>query len=68
MDEEKLYLAMEYMECGDLGALINDTNERLSESDVKSVATQLLKGLEVLHQHNFCHRDLKPQASIPALF
>lgn len=53
---------MEYFECGDLGQLIKDDD--LSENDIKSVATQLLEGLKIMHENNFCHRDLKPNVSI----
>jgi ankyrin repeat protein len=49
---------MEFLECGDLGSLMKE--EELTESDAKSVTVQVLEGLEIMHQNNLCHRDLKP--------
>ncbi|KAI5843102.1 kinase-like domain-containing protein [Morchella snyderi] len=57
-DKLNIYLAMEFLECGDLECLMKD--EELTESDAKSVAIQVLEGLEIMHQNNLCHRDLKP--------
>lgn len=52
---------MEYIPCGDLGSLIED---EMTESEVKTVTKQLLEGLEVMHEINLCHRDLKPQVKL----
>lgn len=53
---------MEYIEHGDLAKLINESN--MTESDAKVITRQLLEGLKVMHENNFCHRDLKPMVRI----
>lgn len=54
-----LYLAIEYMEYGDLETFI--LNNNVPENDLKTVTRQLLEGLKIMHGNNFSHRDLKPQ-------
>lgn len=61
-DDHNIYLAMKYVECGDLAGLLLDDD--MAEDDVKTITTQLLNGLEVMHENNFCHRDLKPQVGL----
>lgn len=56
-----MFIAMEYMELGDLGRHIGTP---WSEGDTKIVAEQLLKGLTVLHKAGVAHRDLKPEVSL----
>lgn len=53
---------MEYIEHGDLGEYIRD-HGATAEEEAKQIATQILKGLVVLHEREICHRDLKPQVS-----
>jgi serine/threonine protein kinase len=48
---------MEYLP-GDLGAMMKDHN--ISENETKMVTKQILAGLEIMHERNICHRDLKP--------
>lgn len=48
---------MEYLP-GDLGALMKEHS--LSENETKMVTKQVLAGLEIMHDKNICHRDLKP--------
>lgn len=50
---------MEYIEHGDLDSLI--TKDYMVERDARVIAAQVLEGLNVMHKHEFCHRDLKPQ-------
>ncbi|KAA8896215.1 kinase-like domain-containing protein [Sphaerosporella brunnea] len=59
-----LYIAMEYMEFGDLE---NHIKVKWSEGDTKLVARQLLKGLTFMHGHDILHRDLKPANIFPIL-
>lgn len=61
-DEKQIYIAMEYIEYGDLASLI--LKESLSESDAKIITRQLLRGLKIMHKNNFCHRDIKPMVRI----
>jgi serine/threonine protein kinase len=56
-----MYFAMEYVKHGDLSKLINKSSAPIAESDVKSISRQILDGLKVMHDNNFCHRDLKPE-------
>ncbi len=50
---------MEYVPGGDLGSVINE-HGHLPESNVKSMAAQLLSALKYLHKIGITHRDVKP--------
>lgn len=50
---------MEYIQYGDLASRIRGSD--MTESDARIIALQLVKGLKVMHDNNFCHRDLKPE-------
>jgi serine/threonine protein kinase len=54
-----LYLILEFVPQGDLGAFISQHGQ-LPELTVKSVAKQLLSALDHLHQLGITHRDIKP--------
>lgn len=60
-DNENLYFVMEYVDGGNLMTLILEKD--LMEDDVKVITRQLLEELRIMHQNNFCHRDLKPKVS-----
>ena len=49
----------------DLDKLIKEQKDTLKENfpiyRVKKISKQILSGVEFLHQHRICHRDLKPQ-------
>lgn len=62
-DDASVLLAMEYFKHGDLQHFISSS---LPERDVGIIARQLLEGLNVMHQHGFTHRDLKPQVTTPS--
>ncbi len=53
-----MFLAMEYVQLGDLESYITP---QLTEKDARAITRQLLEGLEVLHGYGWAHRDLKPQ-------
>lgn len=57
-NEINLYISMEYFPLGDLSLHLNDTT---SEADIKQITIDLLRGLQIIHQENFAHRDLKPK-------
>lgn len=60
-----MHLAMEYISNGDLGQYLTDHSVK-ARSEARAITTQILEGLVVLHQREICHRDLKPQVSLPA--
>uniref|UniRef100_T1GGI8 Protein kinase domain-containing protein n=1 Tax=Megaselia scalaris TaxID=36166 RepID=T1GGI8_MEGSC len=55
---ESIYLSMEYCE-QDLAHLLDNMQNPFSESEVKCIILQVLKGLKYLHSNNILHRDLK---------
>ncbi|PUU79038.1 kinase-like domain-containing protein [Tuber borchii] len=52
-----LYIAMEYLEEGDLSKHIGTP---LPRETVQNISKQILEGLGVMHQQGIAHRDLKP--------
>ncbi|KAH7031487.1 kinase-like domain-containing protein [Microdochium trichocladiopsis] len=57
-DTEHLYIAMEFMEHGDLQRYVNHTI--LSEPEAAQIVSQVATGLQCMHRKGFVHRDLKP--------
>ena len=55
---ESMFLVMEYCE-QDLASLIDNMQTPFSESQVKCIFIQLLRGLKYLHANFIVHRDLK---------
>lgn len=51
---------MEYIQHGDLAQYIGQYGAK-AKTEVKQITSQVLEGLVVLHEKEFCHRDLKPQ-------
>ncbi|CAG8241173.1 unnamed protein product [Penicillium nalgiovense] len=56
----QLFIAMEYLEIGDLFAYLYQKPLPLSEAEAKEIAYQILDGLSMMHENGFAHRDLKP--------
>ena len=56
-NDDAVFLAMEYFPCGGLAKYIPNG---FSENETKTITSQLLEGLEIMHANNFAHRDLKP--------
>ncbi|KAJ5734006.1 Tetratricopeptide-like helical [Penicillium malachiteum] len=56
---DNLYIAMEYLEIGDLYDYMN-RRPPLSETEAQQITFQVLEGLGMLHENGFTHRDLKP--------
>ena len=57
------YLVMEYFENGTLFDYMHSRGATLSEQDAKCISTQLLQGIQVMHESNYVHRDIKPSVS-----
>lgn len=55
-----LYLAMEYLQEGDL---FRCRHAILGEADVQPIARQVAQGLMTMHQMGIVHRDLKPRVA-----
>jgi serine/threonine protein kinase len=53
-------IAMEYIPGGDLQVFVSDTRI-LSGTEAPKVIRQILKGLRLMHDSGFTHRDLKPE-------
>jgi serine/threonine protein kinase len=56
-DSNSLFIAMEYATAGDLQRYID---RRFSEREVILITSQVLDGLQYMHEEGFAHRDLKP--------
>ncbi|KAJ5730855.1 Tetratricopeptide-like helical [Penicillium malachiteum] len=56
---DNLYIAMEYLEIGDLYDYMNRRSP-LSETEARQITYQILEGLGMMHENAFTHRDLKP--------
>ena len=48
---------MEHIEHGDLDSHFK---QPLAEAEAREITAQILEGLEILHENQFAHRDLKP--------
>ncbi|KAK0705435.1 kinase-like domain-containing protein [Lasiosphaeris hirsuta] len=53
----KVYMAMQYLEQGDLQKYLN---RPFPESEAREIASQLVEGLNFMHRNKYAHRDLKP--------
>ncbi|HIJ84077.1 MAG: serine/threonine protein kinase [Magnetococcales bacterium] len=58
-DSNTAYMVMEYVQGEGLDVLLK-RKKTLTEEEVRKILPPLLDGLEVLHNANFIHRDLKP--------
>ncbi|KAJ5974082.1 kinase-like domain-containing protein [Penicillium waksmanii] len=57
---ENLFISMEYLKLGDLHDYLLD-RPPLSESQAQDISYQILEGLQMMHENEFMHRDLKPK-------
>ncbi|OQE20308.1 hypothetical protein PENSTE_c013G05668 [Penicillium steckii] len=57
---DNLFISMEYMDLGDLHDYLLD-RPALPESQVQDISYQILEGLQMMHENEFIHRDLKPK-------
>jgi len=60
-NSEKLCIAMEYFEKGDLRRHLG---ERMPMPAAKQLSSQLLEGLNFMHKNRIAHRDIKPEVLI----
>ncbi|KAJ9442258.1 MAP3K epsilon protein kinase 1 [Diplonema papillatum] len=56
---KQLYIGMEYMQSGSLGALVRELRTPLPETVVAIYLNQVVAGVGYLHAKNIMHRDLK---------
>ena len=54
-------MTMEYFPNGDLQRYIGSP---LPENETQTIVSQILEGLDYMHQNKFTHRDLKPAVSV----
>lgn len=59
-DTDYIYIAMEYVEHGDLEMYLEGYAANV-KTEAKEITRQILKGVAVLHDKQICHRDLKPK-------
>jgi serine/threonine protein kinase len=52
---------MEYLPHGDLHKYLSSP---LPETDAQHIVSQILEGLDFMHENGFAHRDLKPAVSL----
>jgi len=57
LDDERLYIVMEYVEGGDLDAKLETG---LTEEESLQILEELANALTFIHQQNIIHRDIKP--------
>ncbi|KUM60481.1 hypothetical protein ACN42_g6647 [Penicillium freii] len=58
--EASLFIAMEYLELGDLQDYVLAQSQPLPEFEVQRIMSQILEGLDLMHENGYAHRDLKP--------
>ncbi|KAL7947738.1 ankyrin repeat-containing domain protein [Trichoderma barbatum] len=58
--DASLFIAMEYIPMGDLQTYLNK-HAPLPENDACQIVSQVLRGLSVMHEEGFAHRDVKPK-------
>ncbi|KAK4059481.1 hypothetical protein Trihar35433_10757 [Trichoderma harzianum] len=58
--DDSLFIAMEYFPMGDLQKYL-DAHAPLPENDTCQIISQVLRGLSVMHEEGFAHRDIKPK-------
>lgn len=62
-NERYVFVAMEYLQQGDLQRYIDAGTFR--ESEARAISKQLLEGVAFMHGNGFAHRDLKPKVCWP---
>jgi serine/threonine protein kinase len=60
-DEQQIVIVWELIQGIDLLDLLNEKGGRLEEVQAAHYFSQLLRGVDFIHNHGLCHRDLKPE-------
>jgi predicted Ser/Thr protein kinase len=58
-EEGMAYIAMEYLEGGDLADIV-DSRKRLGMEEIVEIGANICEALHVAHEHGVVHRDIKP--------
>ena len=59
-DETTLYMVMDFMQGGELGAIMHSRKRKhLAEGSARFYAAGVLEGLSYMHRRHFIYRDLK---------
>lgn len=61
IEKSSLYIAMEYVDGGDLEEMILDKRIAKSEEEILEIFSQILIAVNFMHSKKVLHRDLKPQ-------
>jgi serine/threonine protein kinase len=64
---EEIFITMEYLRLGDLQHHLESQQAGIPESETKVIVTQILEGLQYMHDLGFTHRDIKPGVRQPSL-
>jgi serine/threonine protein kinase len=59
IEENKLYIILEYAEHGTLSSFIKESTAKLSKEQILDWCVQLFVGLYIIHSRNLMHRDIK---------
>lgn len=60
IENDQIYLIMDYIDGGNLSVLLKSTSAPLPLKEVDSIIGQIAEGLHYLHQKQIIHLDLKP--------
>ena len=59
--DDILYLVFEFLDKNIYELMKNRQGKTLSESQIRTIMWQILRGIEHMHKYGFFHRDLKPE-------
>lgn len=59
-DDKSIFLALEYCDGGDFGDKVKERGMNLTEDEASDWMAQICAAIQVLHQAQICHRDIKP--------
>lgn len=64
-NDDDIFITMEYLPNGDLHKYLDSP---LPEKEGQQIVSQILDGLQFMHENRFAHRDLKPDVSLATRF